>query len=167
MFSATHYVNSALSGVINKYRNDFSTTTESCINAVAQTVPTKIATTAIAAFATPMAATLVGTYLNLYATEKLYGEIVNWARPLGFGLRAAENIGCVATPPAFNAVSAHVTILVSPSGAPTIKKVTIPGGKQCPNAVLLMGDWWVDRDTNPGQKPPWITLTDPESLPFT
>jgi hypothetical protein len=87
--------------------------------------------------------------------------------PLGYELRAAENIGCVPPPPTFNSVSLHYQIKVSASGPVTPAfKVTIPGGTQCPNDILLMGDWSVDRATGTG-KPDWIVLTTPEKSPYT
>lgn len=55
-------------------------------------IPAKTATTTIATYASPPSATLVGTYLNLYVTDKLYAELVNYALPLGFGFRSAEKI---------------------------------------------------------------------------
>jgi hypothetical protein len=90
-------------------------------------VPTRTTVTVIATYPTPPTATVVGTYVNLFATEKIYGELINWALPLGFGFRAAENLICYPPPVVFTTVPPNVQITVDPVGTPKTTLYTIPG----------------------------------------
>jgi len=105
-------VTSATSGIINKLQGDL-TFPESCIGATTVTTPTITNLTAttptIANYPAPLpTATLVSTYLSLFTTDKIYGEIINFSLLLGFGFRSAESLGCPAIPVTFNSAPPNI-----------------------------------------------------------
>lgn len=100
-------VDSAVSGVLNKIKGDL-TTPDNCLSLTTLTTPSASSISSIAAYASPPTATIVGTYINLLPTEKIYGEIINFSLLLGFGFRSAENLNCAPPPCVFSTPPAHV-----------------------------------------------------------
>ncbi len=78
--------------MLEKIAGDW-TTPDNCIS-LTDVAVTKSASSTVTTFATQPTSTTVGTYLNLYPTEYIYGEVINWSLLLGFGFRSAETLGC-------------------------------------------------------------------------